>query len=285
MERRVLVVDDEIDIVEGLTMYIRLEQVESAGALDRASAAAILAETYYPVVIADLCLQTEEDGQLLVDEILRSSRPSRVVVLSGRVTPEMEEDLLRRGVSLVLAKPSSCDVIMEAIQALLLEIERESGPEEPVDLERLYLTVRKKLYGIPFRRFHLSHDAAEDVIQEAWLLFLQKRALIRTAGPWLSGTVANLSRKRIDQLIRRRESHDEDAVTLVADAREIDATDVLALRKALKGLDDRGRALCELIGVQGLSYDEVSTRLDLPLGSIGPLYIRAKNKLRKALSH
>jgi DNA-directed RNA polymerase specialized sigma24 family protein len=32
--------------------------------------------------------------------------------------------------------------------------------------------------------------------------------------------------------------------------------------------------------VEGLAYDEVSKRLNLPLGSIGPMYLRAKSKMR-----
>jgi DNA-directed RNA polymerase specialized sigma24 family protein len=42
--------------------------------------------------------------------------------------------------------------------------------------------------------------------------------------------------------------------------------------------------LCELIGLEQCSYEEVSAAAGLPLGSIGPLYIRAKNKLRAAVA-
>lgn len=286
MEKRVLVVDDELAIVEGLTAFLQYEQLETAGAANRSSALAMMEEAFYPVVVTDLCLETEDDGLALVDEILTSRRGSRVVVLSGFVTPEVEEDLLRRGVSLVLKKPALCEAITEAINALLAEMEREAGDDENLDLEDLYLKLRRKLYSIPIRRFRLSPDRAEDVIQEAWLLFLQKRGLIRSATPWLAGTVANLSRQHIAKAIRRRhETMEEEGTAILVDPKSSDRTDVLALRSAMLRLDDRGRALCDLIGLQGLSYDEVSERLNLPLGSIGPLYIRAKKKLRQTLSH
>jgi len=286
MNKRVLVVDDECLIVEGLTAWLQYECWEPAGADSRTSAVAMMEETFYPIVVTDLCLETEEEGLALVDHVLNSSRGSRVVVLSGYVTPDVEEDLLRRGVSLVLQKPALCEVITEAINALLVEMEREAGDDENLDLEELYLKVRRRLYSIPTRRFRLSADRAEDVIQEAWLLFLQKRGLIRSATPWLAGTVANLSRQNIARSVRRRETMDDEGIAVIVDPRtSSDATAVIALRTALDHLDDRGRALCELIGLEGLSYDEVSARLHLPLGSIGPLYIRAKQKLRKALSH
>jgi len=37
------------------------------------------------------------------------------------------------------------------------------------------------------------------------------------------------------------------------------------------------------IAIEGRSYADVSASLDLPIGSVGPLYMRAKTKLRKAL--
>ena len=58
---------------------------------------------------------------------------------------------------------------------------------------------------------------------------------------------------------------------------------VLAVRQALARLDDRSRTLCSLIGLEQRSYEEVSMAENLPLGSIGPLYLRAKKKLRLEL--
>jgi DNA-directed RNA polymerase specialized sigma24 family protein len=45
-------------------------------------------------------------------------------------------------------------------------------------------------------------------------------------------------------------------------------------------LDDQSRDLCRLIAIEGYAYDEVSARMNLPLGSIGPMYLRAKSKMR-----
>jgi len=41
--------------------------------------------------------------------------------------------------------------------------------------------------------------------------------------------------------------------------------------------------LCTLIGLERYSYDEASAPLGIPVGSVGPLYIRAKSRLRQAL--
>jgi RNA polymerase sigma factor (sigma-70 family) len=286
MARRVLVVDDETAIVEGLTTLFGFEEIETAGAGNRLAAEAILAEQFFPLVVADLCLHTQEEGIALIEHLRSTSPTSRIVVLSGYVTPAVEAQLLELGVSLVLTKPSTSDVILDAVNALLTEIEREAGSQESLNLEELYMTVRRRLYDIPRRRFNLSHDRAEDVLHEAWLLFLQKRNLVRSAMPWLAGTVVNLSKQQLDRRTRKREVDEETSnLSELPDGRLGVSEDVLALRQALGQVDERTRTLCAMIGIDGLSYDEVSAATGLPLGSIGPLYIRAKKKLRAALEH
>jgi RNA polymerase sigma factor (sigma-70 family) len=286
MERRVLVVDDEETILAGVTWLLECEQLETAAASDRASAVAMLDGAFFPVVVADLCLHTREEGLAVIDHVLRSSPRSKIIVFTAYATSETEEQLLGRGVSLVLQKPAAGDTLVEAVQALLAEIENEAPPDQPVDLETLYLTVRRRLYDISRRRFHLSHDRAEDVVHEAWLLFLQKRSYVRSVGPWLSGVVANLSRQQLDQVKRRRETPADDLPleTLVEPLR-IDDAGRLALEQALGRIDESARTLCRLIAIEGLSYAEASAETGLPLGSIGPTLLRAKRKLRELLSH
>ncbi|MCU1347697.1 MAG: hypothetical protein JWO56_727, partial [Acidobacteria bacterium] len=109
---------------------------------------------------------------------------------------------------------------------------------------------------------------------------LEKRSQVREIGPFLAGTVMNLARQTLTRRLRER---DLDALPSSLRGFTLDHTPRLAIRGALTKLDDRSRALCELIAVEQLSYAEVSTRLSLPVGSIGPLYIRAKQRLKKEL--
>ena len=62
-----------------------------------------------------------------------------------------------------------------------------------------------------------------------------------------------------------------------------DVETAVMAREALARVDARTRSLCELIAVEGLRYDEVSDALQIPLGSVGPLYMRAKKKMRDVL--
>jgi len=285
MAGRVLIVDDEETIVEGLLGLLGYEKIESSGAFDRLSAESLMAETFYSVVVADLRLHTEAEGLELLDGIRRISPRSRVLTLTGFATPAMEAEVLRRGSTVVMRKPAGGEEILAAIADLLAEVETMAAAQETLDLERLHLGLRNLLHSIPRKRYGLTADEAEEVVQEAWLLFLEKRDLIRMARPWLVGTVANLCKRQIGAAKRQRETfvHD-DKLAERPDLRSTSSDDHMALRKALAALNKQSRDLCILIAIKGYAYEEVSTITGLPLGSIGPMYIRAKSKMRMQMA-
>ncbi len=281
MARRVLVVDDEESIVDGLMSLLDCEAIESSGAFDWLSAEALMAGTFYSVIVADLRLHTEKEGLELLDGIRRISPLSRVLTLTGFATPEMESEALRRGSTMVMRKPAHGEEILAAIGDLLAEVEKMAAAQDTLDLERLHLGLRNLLHSIPRKRYGLTADEAEDVVQQAWLLFLEKRDLIRMARPWLIGTVANLCKRQIGAAKRQRETFViDDSIADIPDTRIEPTDDKIALRQALAGLSRQARDLCILIGIKGYAYDEVSAITGLPLGSIGPMYIRAKSKMR-----
>jgi len=132
----------------------------------------------------------------------------------------------------------------------------------------------------------LMLEEAEDVVQQAWLLFLERRGLIHSANGWLAGTVANLCRRHIGRSIRSRKRFTgDDGIENMADGQGGGPEAGIAVRQALAGLDANSRNLCTLIAIEGYGYEEVSSRTGLPLGSIGPMYMRAKKKLRLMLEH
>jgi RNA polymerase sigma factor (sigma-70 family) len=285
MSKRVLVVDDEAAIVEGLMLLLEADEIESAGAYDRLSAESLMTGTFYPVVVADLRLHSDAEGLELLDSIRRISPRSRTVTLTGFCTPELEVEVLRRGSVMIIRKPAEGAEILAAIADLLAEVEKLAGEQETLDLEQLHLGLRKLMHSIPRKRYGLTSDEAEEVVQEAWLLFLEKRDLIRMARPWLLGTVANLCKRQIGHSVRRRESFvGEEALAALPEIRVERADGGIALSQALAMLDEQSRALCTLIAIEGYAYDEVSALMGIPIGSIGPMYIRAKSKMRQRMA-
>jgi RNA polymerase sigma factor (sigma-70 family) len=140
------------------------------------------------------------------------------------------------------------------------------------------------------RRLRLSAADADDVNQTVWLRLVENLGSLREPRA-LPGWLATTARNEGLRIIRRRgrdvpvdpagqsfdrpEESDLDAA-LVQDLR------AQALREALLELPEKRRELLLLLLAEPpLSYDEISARLGIPKGSIGPTRARALEQLRE----
>ena len=199
--------------------------------------------------------------------------------MTGFLTPEVEVELARRGAQLVLDKPFDIENAVAALREMALTIapHQEANDDEIGDLYEKSIPL---LRSIAIRRYRMDYEAANDLVQEAWCLFLERRAGITAPRAWLAGTIANLCRQQIQRLCRARARVTE----VIAEGFEEPTETVLAVQQALAKLDPRSRQLCELIAFEQQAYAEVSSMMQLPIGSIGPMYLRAKARLAKELS-
>jgi len=140
------------------------------------------------------------------------------------------------------------------------------------------------------RRYRLQGDDAEDVVQTVWLRLVEKLGSIREPEA-LPGWILTTTRNECLHVIKSRTSASPtdledrgwpdgagpaavDSDLLVAERHE-------ALLMALAALPERQRALVLLlIEDPPLSYEEIGTRLGVPVGSIGPTRARAMVKIR-----
>lgn len=276
---RILIVDDDPLVASAVMELLEASHLDAELAPDRDTAETMLAKEFFPVVLADLRLRSDEEGFLLLDSIRRISPRSRVASMTGHATPAIEVKLRELGSRLVLHKPVGSDQLIAVMREMLAEVERAALESSDEDLEQVYTNTLNTLRAISRGRYRFPAEDAEELIQEAWCLFLEKRQSIRTPKAWLSGTIANLCRQEIDRRTRdrmRTETMEEPSTECISDGD-------IAVRQGLAKIDARSRMLCEMIGIEHRSYDEVSTAANLPLGSIGPLYMRAKAKLRQAI--
>jgi RNA polymerase sigma factor (sigma-70 family) len=273
---RILVVDDESMIVDGVRLLLDVNGIASEGASCVDEAEARIAEEFFPIILSDLRMRGAEDGFRILEAVQRLSPRSRVAAMTGYADAAMEARLRERGAHLVLRKPLLEDELMAALGEMLAAIEAAAGSD---DLDVLYTNTIGTLQAIARGRFGFPTEDAQELIQETWLLYLEKRRDVHTPKAWLSGTIANLCRQEIQR--RTRERLRNVPVPIIEMQRNDD--DVLAVHQALAKLDDRSRMLCTTIGLEQRSYDEVSASAAIPLGSVGPLYMRAKERLRNAL--
>lgn len=277
---RILVVDDEPAVVAGIQAVLDLNDIASVGASDCEAAEELIAGEFFPVILADLRMRSEADGFRLLDAVRRISPRSRVATMTGYADAATVERLRESGSALVLQKPIPADELLAALQEMLQVVEEAQAAHADDDAS-LYEATVNTLHAISRGRFGFAVEDAEELVQETWLLYLEKRQAIRTPRTWLSGTIANLCRQEIERRTRSRAraaEMPEPAVTPVDDT-------VLAIHQALARLDDRSRTLCTMIGLEQRSYEEVSTAANLPIGSIGPMYLRAKERLKQAISN
>jgi RNA polymerase sigma factor (sigma-70 family) len=142
-------------------------------------------------------------------------------------------------------------------------------------------------------RAHRLNDAdARDVSQATWLrLFEQLHKLRQPAlvGAWLATT----ARRECLRILRenKRQVLDGDGAT-EHESPDIGPTEVvlrserdLALKRSFDRLRASDRALLRLLMAEPApSYEEISTALEMPIGSIGPTRQRALERLRQELS-
>lgn len=131
---------------------------------------------------------------------------------------------------------------------------------------------------------------AHDVAQVVWLRLLHRLTTIREPAKirgWLAIVARNTAR---DELRRQRSNAPLDAVVNMPDpaARSVEDTAILgesveALRRGLKALTDRCRELLTLLFSAQMSYEEVVTAMEIPMGSIGPTKRRCLDRLREQM--
>src|ERR1700680_5052666 len=108
---RILIVDDA-QIVGSLISLLEIHGFDVVGAFDRESAEAMLATEFFPIILADGRLRTEEDGLRLLESIRRLSPRTRVASLIADSTDALEQHLTALGGTLVLHKPVDEDGIV-----------------------------------------------------------------------------------------------------------------------------------------------------------------------------
>jgi RNA polymerase sigma factor (sigma-70 family) len=142
------------------------------------------------------------------------------------------------------------------------------------------------------RRYRLSRADAEDVGQSVWLLLVDQLDNVRDPAA-LPGWLATTTRRECGRVLRAAQGPHApacglDAANLPAEQDEdaeqelLEAERHTALREAFAHLPPGGqRLIALLLADPPLPYTEVSLRLGIPVGSIGPSRSRCLAKIRR----
>lgn len=157
--------------------------------------------------------------------------------------------------------------------------------------ERLIAQYGRLIWAIT-REYKLVESDAADVAQVTWLRLLEHIHQLRSpdrVGSWLAATARNECLRVLAARKRVVLGHDETALEGTATATDIDERLLAAeradmVRQAMSRLPSRWQQLLTLLMADPpVSYAEISAKLGLPIGSIGPTRSRCLARLRELL--
>jgi RNA polymerase sigma-70 factor (ECF subfamily) len=154
----------------------------------------------------------------------------------------------------------------------------------PVDFQSAY----RDLYPSLFRyahRFTGDADAAEDIVQEAFLRLLDQDLPDDEVRPWIFVVATNLARDRARKRERRRRllaARGDTRGSVSSPYEDVERAErVAAVRWALEELSDRDRQML-LMREEGFRYVEIAEALGVRPTSVGALIARALKRFTAA---
>jgi RNA polymerase sigma-70 factor (ECF subfamily) len=176
----------------------------------------------------------------------------------------------------------------------------ESNPSDAdvlarsLDEPRAFELVFDRHFEAVHRYLHrrAGHDIADELAAETFALAFERRASCRATGsvlPWLYGIATNLLRRR--QRVERRQlnafaRHGVNDWVAYEDeqTRVDDSSHGVELARALAAMKPRERDALLLYAVGDLSYDEIASALEVPVGTVASWLHRARVIARRELA-
>lgn len=147
---RILVIDDELGICEGVQRALEPEGLQVEIALDGKSGLALVKENGFDLILLDVKMP-EISGLDLIGMIHKIDPEIICIIITGYATVEMAVSAIKQGAYDFLTKPFSVDILLlavnqglerrmfslEAKRAALVEAEMQKLAEEKIRLEEL----------------------------------------------------------------------------------------------------------------------------------------------------
>ncbi|MGW8557705.1 response regulator [Streptomyces tubercidicus] len=205
---RVLVVDDEPQIVRALVINLKARKYEVDAAPDGATALKLAAARHPDVIVLDLGLP-DMDGVEVIKG-LRGWTRVPILVLSARQTSDEKVEALDAGADDYVTKPFGMDELLARLRAAVRRAEPTGRADDEVIVETEGFSVdlaAKKVNrgGRDIRLTPTEWHLLEVLVRNAGRLVSQKQLLQEVWGPSY-GTETNYLRVYMAQLRRKLES-------------------------------------------------------------------------------
>lgn len=112
---KVLLVDDEAEFTEGLTKVLRRRGMDVKAVSNAAQALSLISEGAFDLVILDVKMPGM-GGLEALSEIKRTTPRTKVILMTGHLSPSEEEEGIRAGALAYLIKPYPIPDLVALIQ-------------------------------------------------------------------------------------------------------------------------------------------------------------------------
>ena len=157
-------------------------------------------------------------------------------------------------------------------------------------MNQVYAEIEEYLPHLRRYAMALAHNpvAADDLVQESVTRALAKSRLFKEGTnlrAWLFTVMHNvhISNARRNKHVGAPIDPDIAAATLSTRPGQEEPLFLKALEKAMQVIPDTQRVAVILAGVEGMSYEEISEHLNVPVGTIKSRVSRGREALRQAL--
>ena len=174
-------------------------------------------------------------------------------------------------------------------EAIISMMKNETSREKGLRL--LMDPYQSRLYW-HIRRFLVDHEASQDVLQETFIKAYQNFHQFKADSQlytWLYRIATNESLQQLNKM-KRMQGSDEDAAyymqNLVADNAEHDADEIqILLQKAIHSLPEKQKLVFTMRYYDEIPYEEMSTILDMSVGTLKTNYHYAKQKIEEYITN
>ncbi len=204
---RVLVVDDEPQIVRALVINLRARKYEVDAAPDGATALQLAAARHPDVIVLDLGLPDMDGSEVIKG--LRGWTRVPIIVLSARQASDEKVEALDAGADDYVTKPFGMDELLARLRAAVRRAAPTGDGDEGVTVDTASFTVdlaAKKVNrdGTDVRLTPTEWHLLEVLVRNTGRLVSQKQLLQEVWGP-AYGTETNYLRVYMAQLRRKLE--------------------------------------------------------------------------------
>ncbi|MDR6264619.1 sigma-70 family RNA polymerase sigma factor [Roseobacter sp. N2S] len=186
------------------------------------------------------------------------------------------------------------DTDAQARSNLLLRALADCAAGNQAGVDAILASEGGQLLGVAYRIL-ARHDLAEEALQDAMLQVWRKAKQFNASTGSARGWIFAILRNRCLNILRdgkRLSTLPPDELATLQDSRQSivpeENWEILAgasrIRDCLGGLDSQSRHIILLAHVAGFSHAEISTRQDVPLGTIKSLIRRGLHALKECLT-